>query len=324
MTLRRELRELGIANAAIDAVWPQWWSAEAGESLSASAQLRFTVARRLGLVPSSLLEDQPRFMWRDQARFKSLTAEDDTERAAITSFGVAVASALLEAVDQPPDAAHIPAERVRTAILDSFAVVDLGGLLSFCWAVGIPIAQLAVFPLSAKRMHAMSAGTQRGKAILLGRASPYASQAAFLIAHELGHVALGHVADVGGIVDMQDPIQNPTDDGEERLADEYALTVLLGSPGILVEADKPSYNASQLANAAVISGREHRIDPGVLSLCLGYRNQRWEQTFGALKALYGDRQPVGAQINRVALATISKAGAGVSTLEYLEHVLGAS
>ena len=322
--LRRELQDIGIANAAIDAVWPQWWSAEASESLSAQAELKFTIARRLGLVPSSLFDGNPRFIWRDEARFKSISVENEAERAAITSFGVSVASALIESVEQSDEAGRVPPEELRAAVLRSFNVVDLGGLLSYCWAVGIPVAQLTVFPLTAKRMHAMSAGTANGRAVLLGRTSTYASQAAYLIAHELGHIGLGHVHGTGGIVEMRDPLTELADDEEERDADRYALTVLLGSSDALVESDQERYNASQLADAAVRAGRELRIDPGVLALCLGHSTGRWEQTFGALKVLFGERQPVGRDINRVAIAAARDAGVAFGTLEYLRQVLSAS
>ena len=56
--LRREGDEAGTANAAINAVWPEWWSAEAEASLSATAELTYTVARRLGLSPAPYLTDR--------------------------------------------------------------------------------------------------------------------------------------------------------------------------------------------------------------------------------------------------------------------------
>ena len=87
--LRSRLRELGLSSAAIEAAWPGWWSDEANSSLSAQAELRFGVARRLGLDPRSLLDDReaPRFMWREEARFKHLSGEGELEQAGITSFG---------------------------------------------------------------------------------------------------------------------------------------------------------------------------------------------------------------------------------------------
>ena len=89
--LRVELRRAGIANAAVDAAWPQWWSSEAESSSSATAELTFTVARRLGLSPQDLLDGEARFVWRDETKFKRLTASASAEEQAVSSFGCAVA-----------------------------------------------------------------------------------------------------------------------------------------------------------------------------------------------------------------------------------------
>src|SRR6266478_1051876 len=87
---RQRLRGFGFTDPAIDAAWPSWWSDEAESSFSAQTELRFSIARKLGLEPRSLLEDEtePRFIWRDEARFKRLSGESDLERAGITSFGM--------------------------------------------------------------------------------------------------------------------------------------------------------------------------------------------------------------------------------------------
>src|SRR5437588_12250307 len=66
--LRQKLLHLGLTRQAVDAAWPAWWSEEAEASASARVELRFSVARKLGLDPRSLLEDpsQPRFVWHDE------------------------------------------------------------------------------------------------------------------------------------------------------------------------------------------------------------------------------------------------------------------
>lgn len=54
-SLRARLRATGLTARVVDAAWPAWWSEEAEDSASAMAELQFTLARKLGMSPSSLL-----------------------------------------------------------------------------------------------------------------------------------------------------------------------------------------------------------------------------------------------------------------------------
>src|SRR5215213_786663 len=95
--LRQRLRAVGLDDAAIAAAWPVSWSEAADASLSARAELRSSIARKLGLDPHSLLEDEgePRFVWRDEARFKRLSGETEPEKWALASFGSALGAILV-------------------------------------------------------------------------------------------------------------------------------------------------------------------------------------------------------------------------------------
>ena len=166
--LKHELQQAGIADAAITAVWPEWWSSDAESSLSATAELTYTVARRLGLSPQSLFDGSPRFLWYDTTKFKNLGTTTPEEQAILASFGTAVGRCALSAT---PPVAFPPlpdAQAVRDAILRETRFVDLPGLLTFCWQMGIPVIQLRVFPLQQKRMQAMTVKVKGRYAILLG------------------------------------------------------------------------------------------------------------------------------------------------------------
>src|SRR5437588_8568651 len=111
----------------IKAAWPEWWSDAADASPSARLELRFSLARKLGLDARSLVDEEgvPRFVWRDEARFKNLSGESDLERAAIASFGRAVGAILIAAttarhIELSPDPISI-----RKSILRSSPFVGL-------------------------------------------------------------------------------------------------------------------------------------------------------------------------------------------------------
>lgn len=316
--LASELSAAGIASAAVDAVWPAWWSSDAEDNLSARAEVRLTVARRLGLKPSSLLAGETEFIWRDDARFKGLGVASEDQQSALTSFGVALAGALASLL--PPQIDVSDASAVRQA-LTGFGTVGLGAVLSYCWAVNVPVVQLKAFPLGQKRMSAMSAHSAQGRAILLGRRSNYSSQAAFLIAHELGHIALGHVDHGSGLVDAVAPWSRSGDDPEETLADRYALELLLGDADTEFQPSVGSFSGAQLAQVAVKEGPKRQIDPGVLALSVGYQTGRWPQAMRAMRIIYGQERSVSQQINRVAVAELNRYDPSQDTIEYLGSVL---
>ena len=49
--LTDELRQAGFSRTAIDAAWPSWWDEGLASSPSGRAELRFALARRVGLRP---------------------------------------------------------------------------------------------------------------------------------------------------------------------------------------------------------------------------------------------------------------------------------
>ena len=71
-TLRMRLHSAGLSAAAVDAAWPGWWTEDAEGSPSARAELRFALARNLGLSAKALVGERVDFVWRDTARFKHL------------------------------------------------------------------------------------------------------------------------------------------------------------------------------------------------------------------------------------------------------------
>jgi hypothetical protein len=321
--LRRELREAGIANAAINAVWPEWWSAEANDSSSATAELIYTVARRLGLSPRELFDGSPQFLWHDSTKFKNLGTTSDREQAILASFGTAVGRCAVSATQAGVLSSTDP-QSVRDAILRQARFVDLPQLLTFCWQTGIPVIKLRIFPLPQKRMQAMTVKVKGRYAILLGYESDYYARTAYILAHEIGHIIQGHLENSDSLLDMDDPLTSSNLDTEEVDAERAAFILLTGREDPRVLADRETYTASQLARAATDSADRERIEPGVLALCLGYATGKWQQTFGALKIIAPGPQPVGDQINQLAANQFDWQELSLANRDYLAHVIGRS
>lgn len=303
-TLKNKLRSVGVSDQAVAAAWPAWWSDEAETSASALAELRFSVARKLGLRPRSLFDEgDPVFIWRDQARFKGLAVRTAQEQAAITSFGISVARLLL--VSSPPPRPQITLPGIdpmalRQAVLSAGRLVSLGPLIGLAWGLGIPVAYLRVFPMPAKRMTAMAIRLEDRYAILIGRSAASESPVAFYVAHELGHIASDHLAQGSALVDLGELARRPGSDIEEQDADRFAMTVLTGAPDLHLAPDRPAQNAATLANAVVTAGRAQSIDPGILAMCYGREHNSWAIAQAALRLISTNTEPVWAQVNRFA------------------------
>lgn len=322
----RRLKALGLSDPAIEAAWPDWWSDVADPSPSAKLDLRFSVARNLGLDPRSLVDEEglPRFVWKGEARFKHLSGETEVELAAISSFGRALASLLISASNQGQYAVSgATASELRDAILKSQNYVRLVDLLSLSWAAGIPVIHLRVYPASHKRMAAMSVGFEDRSSILLARDSMYPPHIAFYMAHELGHIALGHVRHHTSIVDMDSAqLATATDDPEEAAADQFALELLTGRIDPLVMPASGNYNAPGLADAVLRAAENLRIEPGTLALCFGYSTRNWAVVNSAMKFIYADAKPVWSEVNRLAVSELDLNQVPTDSRSYLSAVMG--
>ncbi len=316
---------MGLSSAIIEAAWPEWWCDEAEASPSARAELRFSVSRKLGLDPRSLLDEgKPQFIWRDEAKFKGLSTEDDEQRAAIESYGAAIGRNLLNATT-PSDFNILKrdARALRKSILGDQPFIRLTDLLVTCWSFGIPVIQLKVFPLTAKHMCAMSVQVDGRYAILLGKDSDYPAPMAYYLAHELGHIALGHLEGRSSVIDLKDPLTAIDEwDDEEREADQYALELLTDRASPTVQTNAEKYTAEQLASYLASAARELRIEPGTLALCFGHSTQDWARAMKAMKFIYQKAIPVWSQVNGIADHELLWDAISEDNQAYLRAVMG--
>ena len=330
-SFRQSIERMGYPRTTVDAVWPEWWSAEAEGSRAAQTELRFTVARRLGLRPTTLFEDNaPEFVWQHEAKFKGLSTYNERERAAITSFGQAFTQTLLPSVPTPTQGRSITGltvQDVRASLMGARdAIVDLGGLCALCWALGVPVVHLRVFPLPAKRMAAMAVRVGDRYAILVGRDASFPAPTAFHVAHEIAHIALGHLTGTTAIVDTK-ILAREHEDAEEADADRFALTLLTGEPDPKIEMNQRARSGAQLARAVVAATRGpggRRIEAGTLCLCYGYQTGDWRTAHAALRHVYLHEHAVWKALNTYAAREIDWEALPTGGQAYVRAVLGAA
>jgi hypothetical protein len=171
-------------------------------------------------------------------------------------------------------------------------------------------------------MAAMTVHAARGNAILLAKDSEYPAHLAFYLAHELAHVALGHLRVGDAIVDLDTNQLSPLDDPEEYAADAYALELLTGQPRPVVLPHARRYIARQLAANAVTASRDLRIEPGTLALCFGYSTGDWKRANAAMRNIYMAPKPAWAEINGLAKKELHTGAIAEDSRLYLDSVLG--
>jgi hypothetical protein len=321
--LVREMRRAGFSSAAIDAAWPSWWTDDADGSPSSRAELRFALSRRLGLAPKPLLGERVEFFWDDAARFKHLRVHQAQEQSAIASFGISLGRDLISATPKPDgfDWQSTTALQLRRSIIKNRPFVDLQSLVAASWSFGIPVVYLNVVPLETKSMHAMVVRYQDRFAILLARNTRYPAMLAFTIAHELGHVLLGHIGDSLALVDLENPAENRDDDIQEQEADVFALNLLTGTSNPIIEPDRVEFNAPTLARAAIEASSQHQVEPGMIALSLAYRDGSWARTMSALKFIYGGNVELPDAINRLARKSLEWDKLSSEAADYLEKIM---
>lgn len=273
------------------------------------------------MSPQALIGERVEFVWKNEARFKHLSAADAPMEAALASFGMVVGGLLLRATKPAGDIGGIEAFALREAILAGRPFVDLQALIATCWGVGIPVVHIRIFPLDTKSMHAMVVRSGERCAILLGRDASYPAPVAFTLAHEIGHITLRHLENTAALVDMEES-QKSSDDNEESQADRFALALLTGSDDPQIETDKNQFNAPTLANAVLRAGPRHRIEPGALALCLAHQRGQWPVAMSALKFIYDQPLEVWREVNSIADHQLDWLAIGEEAADYVRRILG--
>ncbi len=322
--LRRRLRVLGLDNSTIQAAWPRWWSQEADASVAARTDLRFSLARNLGLDPRSLFgKEQPRFVWRDEARFKHLSTSQESERTAITSFAKAIGNLLIASTPSLAPWEAMPAATIRRLLLDRRPFIRLVDLLGFSWSAGIPVIHLRVFPQQQKRMAAMTVRLGDRFAILLARDSLYPASLAFYLSHELAHISLRHLDRGQVLVDFEEERLSLGDsDLEEAGADQFALELLTGESQPVIVSSNPAPTARELGRVALGSAADLAIEPGAIALSFGYSTGQWDVANRALDFIYSSKKPAWREVNDVARMQLHVSALPGDSTDFLDNVMG--
>jgi transcriptional regulator with XRE-family HTH domain len=201
---------------------------------------------------------------------------------------------------------------VRSELLNHVGEVTLASLVEWSWTRGVP-----VIPLHGKGGFCAAVLSVDGTpSVVIKETRQQVAYWLFDLAHELGHIAHGHVhdADLVDIEALRPGGSNDGSDTQEEQANQYALELLLGDASSLVRAVEQESQGSYLRfkGAVVTIARRARVNAGLLGLVaayalddLGEPKDRWGSA-NNLSTADGS----GREIVRNVLASRLKAGTG--------------
>lgn len=206
---------------------PSWWDDALNDKPLATLEGAGHIAKRLNIDLLSLLEEEiPRFKPLPHTKFKyHRQGASDTPNAAhqiASSIAVTVAHATaLEYQLIPADP-----QQIRRTILEKHPQVTLYSLLHYCWEHGIAVVYFNRYPKKTRKITGMIQWQENQPVIVLSGGKIHPACLAFDLAHELGHLALGHVQKEDKIL-IDDAIEANTKDVEEAESNRFAVTLLL-------------------------------------------------------------------------------------------------
>ncbi len=264
--LYQRLQKAGLPTSYVSRMLPEWWSEDAAKSPGALMELKMLLSRAFNLDLKSLFDDSQQIAFRPQAHCKFKHAANTQEHELDLARSIATAAARIAiAASKPQDLPRMPAAEVRRQILATGRpYVDFRGLLEFCWQIGIPVVHISKFPPKTKKMHALAVNIDGRHAIVLSLNRKASAWLLFHLAHELGHVLLGHVETNGVLIDQEvDPDNKVADEGE---ANEFAVEVITGSPRREYRPTGRWLKGERLAQAAQAKALSDKVDPGHIAL----------------------------------------------------------
>lgn len=260
--LKRELSSLGLRTKDILSALPDWWE-DAIDHPSGVFEIKGFAAKYFGLEVGP--DGQLRQRALPHACFKARAGTDVTEITTARAMATAVAKVIASATNPHWQGALPPADAIRSALLEGEKKpwVGLQDLLDICWTHGVPVIYLPDLLVTTPKMEGMVTFCGGRPVILVTKKISHPAWMLFILAHEMGHIASGHLAPVegGAIVDEKVSEGDSIDDLQEHEANNFALQLLTGGKLQKLHMTR-AMKAEALATAARTFGAQHHIDPG--------------------------------------------------------------
>lgn len=309
------LKGIGLSTATIKSVLPTWWDDSYANDPLGLTELKVLLARRLSIDPATIFADDGKVEFLPVIRrYKGGRADLVKTLQSSTLIASALCRTALGTMPPQLDLAPFadPAHLRKSILQTGAKYVGLPELLDFCWSSGIPVLHVS-FPQGQKKFDALAICEAGRHAVALCRNEVSPAWLAFHLAHELGHIALGHLNAQGMIIDekIEDDALTVSQEAE---ANAYAAT-LLGSVGI----EPPILNfKKRLAQVKSFEelGATNQVLPGHLVLKAGSRDENFQCARVLLNEIEG-KQDARELISSRAINELRQTGITEEAEEFL-------
>ncbi|MDI9409178.1 MAG: ImmA/IrrE family metallo-endopeptidase [Candidatus Pacebacteria bacterium] len=273
--IKSELKQAGLKATDTFKILPDGWQEMAG-SQAGQYELRSYMAYYFGLE----LGDHYRLLPKKpvNAMFRSAKNRDRDTMAPAANFAHSIAIRVLQSLPQPLSMAN-PVLPKATELREQLLAlgkerIDLETLIDLCWQTNIPVIYMPSIPAAGK-MDAMVIRHGGRYAIVLTKkaTNDIPSYLLFTLAHEMGHIACGHLQDENSFLAEEGSLTNlPKNElSQETEADQFAHQLLSGKNFNLGHAISPQLLANQAnrigKNEKLIQDRFlQNIDPDQIKL----------------------------------------------------------
>lgn len=274
------LESVGIPRGFARRALPGWWDDEISSSPSGLQQAQLYLARAFNLDARTLAA--PGAVQFRSAQHKFKLSKDVTEAAVLVSaqYATAMAKLALTGIDKPQIPLPPDPAAMRQACLRYGPAVGLESLLSYCVEMGVPVLHIESLP--GLKMYGLVVRHANRYAIVISRKG-CASEILFWLAHEIGHIACGHLQADGFVADEK--ISAGARDADESQADAFAIWLLNGRDKAQYMHTRYALTAEKLAEAVIEKGKVLGVDPGHIALNYAHGMGRHALGKAALKLL---------------------------------------
>lgn len=314
--LLSKLKSAGIPPSFAQRMLPVWWEDEVASDPAGLQQAQLYLARAFNIELQSLAAEgeAPRFRVTPR-KFKLNRNVFEDNVLVSANYVTGIARVALQGF--PSEQAIPPANplELRKVILARHQCVSLSALLEWCASAGVPVMHVEKLP--GKKMSGLVVRDGGRYAIVLSKKG-HPSLLLFHLAHEVAHIAKGHLSSDGVVAD--DKIDVAGGDTLEKEADSYAICLLNGGE-IRYRAGGVIRNAKALYEAAVRKGAETHVDVGHIIANYGHNQDRYAMANLALANL-GEPAQGSAVINAAFFEAIDHDALSDDQLELLKAATG--